>query len=42
MNIERDSKKFNHIGPFLMNYTQKKKNILIVQKKQMKYLKKSF
>ena len=24
MNIERDSKKFNHIGPFLMNYTTKK------------------
>jgi len=24
MNIERDSKKYNHIGPFLMNYTTKK------------------
>ena len=24
MNIERDSKEFNHIGPFLMNYTTKK------------------
>ena len=23
-NIENDSKKFNHIGPFLMNYTTKK------------------
>ena len=40
MNIEKDSKKFNHIGPFLMNYTTKKENILIMQKKQMKYLKK--
>ena len=24
MNIENDSKKFNHIGPFLMNYTTRK------------------
>ena len=23
-NIENDSKKFNHIGPFLMNYTTRK------------------
>ena len=27
MNIEKDSKKFNHIGPFLMNYTTKKRKI---------------
>ena len=40
--IKKDSKKFNHIGPFLMNYTTKKKNISKKQKKQISYLKKFF
>ena len=42
-NIKKDSKKFNHIGPFLMNYTtQKGKNISKMQKKQTLFLEKFF
>ena len=41
--IENDSKKFNHIGPFLMNYTTRKgRNIFKMQKKQMLFLTKFF
>ena len=39
-NIKKDSKKFNHIGPFLMNYTTKKTNIFKMQKKQTLFLEK--
>ena len=34
-NIQNDSKKFNHIGPFLMNYTTTKEKYFKMQKKQI-------
>ena len=34
-NIENDSKQFNHIGPFLMNYTTKKEKYFQNSKKAL-------
>jgi len=42
MNIERDSKKFNHIGPFLMNYTTKKEQYFDSAEKANEIFKKIF
>ena len=42
MNIERDSKKFNHIGPFLMNYTTKKEKYFQNAEKANQVFKKIF
>ena len=42
MNIERDSKKFNHIGPFLMNYTTKKEKYFDSAEKANEIFKKIF
>jgi len=42
MDIERDSKKFNHIGPFLMNYTTKKEKYFENAEKANKTFKKIF
>jgi len=42
MNIERDSKKFNHIGPFLMNYTTKKEKYFDNAEKANEIFKKIF
>ena len=42
MDIERDSKKFNHIGPFLMNYTTKKEKYFENAEKANKTFKKYF
>ncbi|MDC0153214.1 2OG-Fe(II) oxygenase [Nitrosopumilus sp.] len=42
MNIERDSKKFNHIGPFLMNYTTRKEKYFDNAEKANEIFKKIF
>jgi len=42
MNIERDSKKINHIGPFLMNYTTKKEKYFDNAEKANEIFKKIF
>ena len=42
MNIERDSEKFNHIGPFLMNYTTKKEKYFDSAEKANEIFKKIF
>ncbi|MGB1378393.1 MAG: 2OG-Fe(II) oxygenase [Nitrosopumilus sp.] len=42
LNIERDSKKFNHIGPFLMNYTTKKEKYFENAEKANEIFKKIF
>ena len=42
MNIEKDSKKFNHIGPFLMNYTTKKEKYVDNAEKANEVFKKIF
>ena len=42
MNIEKDSKKFNHIGPFLMNYTTKKEKYFDNAEKANEVFKKIF
>ena len=42
MNIEKDSKKFNHIGPFLMNYTTKKEKYFDNAEKANEIFKKIF
>ena len=42
MSIERDSKKFNHIGPFLMNYITKKEEYFDSAEEANKIFKKIF
>ena len=42
MSIERDSKKFNHIGPFLMNYITKKEEYFDSAEKANEIFKKIF
>ena len=42
MNLKNDSKKFNHIGPFLMNYTTKKEKYFDNAEKANEVFKKIF